>query len=138
MGEGPMSDDTIWNRVINLEDTEGRKSLKGHPGITAHRFVSGPDGGTRWMLITLNVVESGGGIEPHYHEGLQADHAYFVLKGTATARIGDEEFEVRENGLMVFKSDIVHGFRMTSPDGGLILRLGASPDGRARGGSVFV
>lgn len=133
-----MSDDNIWNRVINFEETVGREGLKGHPGITAHRFVAGPDGGTRWILITLNVVEEGGGIAAHYHEGLTADHAYYVVKGTAMARIGDEEFEVRENGLMVFRSDIVHGFHMTSPGGGLVLRLGAAPDGHATGGSVYV
>lgn len=131
-------DPNVWNRVVNFEDTTPRTDLKGHPGITAHRYVAGPDSGTRWILITMNVIEPGGGIEPHYHEGLTADHAYFLMDGTARARIGDEEFEVRENGLMVFRSDVVHGFKITSPEGARVLRLGAAPDGHATGGSVFV
>ncbi|HVR33048.1 MAG TPA: hypothetical protein VMS74_10125, partial [Acidimicrobiia bacterium] len=53
-----------WNRVINLDDTTGRQALEGHPGITAHRFVSGPDQGTRWLLVTLNLIAPGGGIDP--------------------------------------------------------------------------
>lgn len=127
-----------WTRVVNLEDTPGRRDLTGHPGITAHRFVSGPDQGTRWLLVTLNLIEPGGGIDPHYHEGLTADHAYFLMDGHAIARIGDEQHEVRPNGLMVFRSDVVHGFRVVGDTPARVLRLGAAPDGVATGGSVFV
>jgi mannose-6-phosphate isomerase-like protein (cupin superfamily) len=127
-----------WNRVVNIEDTVAREDLEGHPGITAHRFVSGPDAGTRWLLVTLNLIEPGGGIDPHYHEGLNADHAYFLVDGHVIARIGDEEHEVRPNGLMVFRCDVVHGFRVVGDEPARVLRLGAAPDGIATGGSVFV
>lgn len=128
----------LWNRVVNLEDTVGRQGINGHPGIRAHRFVSGPDQGTQCLLVTLNLIEPGGGIDPHYHEGLTADHAYFLIDGRAIARIGDEEHEVRPNGLMVFRSDVVHGFRIVGDEPARVLRLGAAPDGIATGGSVFV
>ncbi|HVR32649.1 MAG TPA: cupin domain-containing protein, partial [Acidimicrobiia bacterium] len=121
-----------------LDDTTGRQALEGHPGITAHRFVSGPDQGTRWLLVTLNLIAPGGGIDPHYHEGLTADHAYFLIDGRAIARIGDEEHEVNPNGLMVFRSDVVHGFRIVGTEPARVLRLGAAPDGIATGGSVFL
>lgn len=127
-----------WNRIVNLEHTLPRENLEGHPGVTAHRFVSGPDYGTRWLLVTLNLIEPGGGIDPHYHEGLNADHAYFLVDGHVVARIGDEEHEVRPNGLMVFRSDVVHGFRVVGDEPARVLRLGAAPDGIATGGSVFV
>jgi len=127
-----------WNCVVNLEDTTARSDLKGHPGVTAHRFVSGPDNGTRWLLLTLNKIEPGGGIDPHYHEDLTADHAYFLIDGDVVARIGDEEHVVRPQGLMVFQSDIVHGFRVVGDQPATVLRLGAAPDGVATGRSVFV
>lgn len=127
-----------WNRVVHLEDTVPRLGLEGHPGITAHRYVSGPDAGTRWLLVTLDIIEPGGGIDPHYHEGLTADHAYFLVEGQATARIGDEYHDVRANGLMVFRSDIVHGFTIVGDEPARVLRLGAAPDGVATGGSVFL
>lgn len=127
-----------WNRIVNFEDTVARENLEGHPGITAHRFVSGPDGGTRWLLVTLDLIEPGGGIDPHYHEGLTADHAYFLMDGRVVARIGHEEHEVRPNGLMVFRSDVIHGFRVVGDTPARVLRLGAAPDGVATGGSVFI
>lgn len=127
-----------WNRVVNLEDTVARRDIEGHPGVTGHRFVSGPDRGTRWLLVTLNLIEPGGGIDPHYHEGLIADHAYYLIDGEVMALIGDEEHRVRPNGLMVFRSDVVHGFRVVGDRPARVLRLGAAPDGVATGGSVFV
>ena len=127
-----------WNRVVQLEDTVGRQGLVGHPGVIAHRFVSGPDLGTRWLLVTLDLIEPGGGIEPHYHKDMTADHAYFLIDGLAVARIGDDEHEVRPNGLMVFRADVVHGFRIVGDQTARVLRLGAAPDGIATGGSVFV
>ena len=134
-----MTDDPQpWNRVVNIEDTVARQDLQGHPGITAHRYVSGPDFGTRWLLVTLDLIEPGGGIDPHYHEGLTADHAYFLIEGEVVALIGNETQHVRPNGLMVFRSDVVHGFRVVGNEPASVLRLGAAPDGNASGGSVFV
>lgn len=133
-----MAENEPWNRVVSIEDTKPRTGIEGHPGITAHRFVSGPDQGTRWLLVTLNLIEPGGGIDPHYHEDLNADHAYFLMDGTVLARIGEEERVVDANSLMVFRSDIVHGFRVIGDEPARVLRLGAAPDGLATGGSVFV
>lgn len=124
-------------RIINVADATVREGLQGHPGMTAHRFVA-PGSGTRHLLVTLNVVEEGGGIEPHYHENLDADHAYFLFDGTAVVRIGDDEFEAGPRSLIVFPPDVVHGFRVTSPGTTHVLRLGGSNGGPATGGSVFV
>jgi hypothetical protein len=84
-----MAEHEPWNRVVGIEDTVARTGVEGHPGITAHRFVSGPDQGTRWLLVTLNLIEPGGGIDPHYHRDLTADHAYFLMDGRVVALIDD-------------------------------------------------
>jgi mannose-6-phosphate isomerase-like protein (cupin superfamily) len=133
-----MAEHEPWNRVVGIEDTVARTGVEGHPGITAHRFVSGPDQGTRWLLVTLNLIEPGGGIDPHYHRDLTADHAYFLMDGRVVALIDDEQRVVEPNSLMVFRSDVLHGFRVIGHDPARVLRLGAAPDGIATGGSVFV
>ena len=124
--------------IIPIEDAELRDDLVGHPGVAAHIFVNGPDQHSRWLLVAMNIIEPGGGIDPHYHEGLEADHAYFLLEGEVVARIGDDEFPVKANSLMMFNSKIVHGFRVVSPEGAKVMRLGASATGKSTGGSVFV
>lgn len=124
--------------IIRMGDAKYDDALKGHPGVEAYHFVSGPDEFARWLMVSLDVIAPGGGIDPHYHEGLEADHAYYLADGEVVARIGDEEFPVTKDSLMVFDCKVVHGFRVVSPEGARVLRLGASATGKSTGGSVFV
>lgn len=127
----------VRGAVIALSDAEVHTGLEGHPGLTAHRFVRPPSELSRWLLVTLDVVEQGGGIDPHYHEGIVADHAYYLIEGTAIATIGEDEFEVGPDSLIVFPCQTVHGLKVTSPGGARFLRLGAAADGPASGNSVY-
>lgn len=124
--------------VVRAVDVAPELGLAGHPGTAAHRLLRPGTPLSRWLHVTLNVIEAGGGIDDHYHEGVEADHAYFVVSGTVRARIGDRRYDVGADEMMVFPCDAVHGFVVTSPEGARILRLGAAPDGRTSGGSVFV
>lgn len=137
MTAGPPAEPVRRGGVIRRDDLEAHAGLDGHPGLTAYRFVRPPSEWSRWLLVTLDVVDEGGGIDPHVHEGLDADHAYYVIEGLVVATIGDERHDVGADSLMVFPCDMLHGFRVTSPGGARILRLGAAADGRASGGSVF-
>jgi len=123
--------------VISFEEAEKIVGHKGQIGIDARIYCHGPDRVANWLLVALDVIEPGGEIRAHYHEGLEADHAYFLVDGEVMARIGDEEFLVKPNSLMVFRSDVVHGFKVVSPEGARVLRLGASVDGRTTGGHRF-
>lgn len=124
--------------IIRKQDAHFDNALKGHPGVEAFHFVSGPDDFARFLMVSLDVIEHGGGIDPHYHEGLVADHAYYLADGEVLARIGNEEFTVTKDSLMVFDCTVVHGFKVVSPEGARVLRLGASATGKSTGGSVFV
>jgi mannose-6-phosphate isomerase-like protein (cupin superfamily) len=124
-------------QVVRLADVRGRDDLEGHPGISAHSFVR-PGAGCRWLHVTLNVIEEHGGIERHYHEGVDADHAYYVIEGEVLAWIGDQEYRVGPDSLMIFPCATVHGFQVVSPGGAKVLRLGAADNGITSGGSVFV
>jgi len=124
--------------VIRVDDVAPRTDLEGHPGCAAYQLARPPSDLSRWLHVTYNVFAPGGGIDPHYHEGIDADHAYFVIEGRVWAQIGGDHFEVGPGGLMIFPCREVHGFSVLGPHGARILRLGAAADGRTSGGSVFV
>lgn len=140
MAARPGFEDTGTGRrgIVRVADVVPHTDLAGHPGTAAHRLLRPGTDLSRWLHLTFNVIEHGGGIVPHHHEGIDADHAYFVISGTVRAWIDDDEFEVGPEELIVFPCDSVHGLTVTSPDGARLLRLGAAADGRTSGGSVFV
>jgi quercetin dioxygenase-like cupin family protein len=122
---------------IRKSDVEPQRDLEGHPGVTIYRMAE-PGANSRWLLLTLDEFEAGGGIEPHYHAGREFDHAYYVIEGEVIARVGDHEERVGPDSLMLFPCQTIHGFRVVSPGGARILRLGASDTGVASGGSTYV
>lgn len=130
-------DPPLPGRVIRLAELKPRIGLPGHPGLTAYSFAR-PGQGCRWLLVTLDVVAEGGGIEPHYHEGRDFDHAYYVVAGELLVTIGEQEYRVGPDSLVIFPAGVVHGFKAVSPGGARVLRLEASPTGEVTGGSVFV
>src|ERR687886_24927 len=123
--------------VVSRADLSGRDNLEGHPGVVAYSFAR-PGQNCRWLLVTLDVIAENGGIEPHYHEGVDFDHAYYVIEGEVIARVGDQEYRVGPDSLMVFPCATVHGFKVVSPGGAKILRLGASDTGVASGGNTYL
>ena len=123
--------------IISLAELEARNNVEGHPDMAIYNFAR-PNVNTRWLLVTLNVIDENGGIEPHYHTVADFDHAYYVIEGEVVARVGEEEYRVGPDSLMLFPSRTIHGFRVVSPGGARILRLGASDCGVATGGSVFL
>lgn len=124
--------------IIHVDDVVPRTDLMGHPGCAAHQLIRPQTELSQWLHVTYNDIEFGGGIEPHRHIDLHADHAYFLLDGTVRARIDDEYFDVGPRSLMVFPCTAVHGFRVTSCEGARVLRIGAAADGWTSGSSVFL
>ncbi|TDE07455.1 cupin domain-containing protein [Jiangella asiatica] len=129
---------TVQGGVVRAADVAPATDLAGHPRTAAHRLLRPGTPRSRWLHVTLDVIEFGGGIDPHRHDGVDADHAYFVISGTVRARIGVDYVDAGPDDLLVFPCDVVHGFTVTSRDGAKVLRLGAAADGRTSGNSVFV
>jgi quercetin dioxygenase-like cupin family protein len=123
--------------IVRLSDLQGRDDLEGHPGVVAYNFAR-PGANCRWLLVTLDVIEENGGIEPHYHAGVDFDHAYYVIEGEVIATVGDKQQRVGPDSLMTFPCATVHGFKVVSPGGAKILRLGASDTGVASGGNTYL
>jgi len=128
---------TSHDAIIRKSDVEPTQDIEGHGGMTIYRFAR-PGNNSRWLHLTLNEIDEGGGIEPHYHAGVEFDHAYYVIEGEVIARIGDHEERIGPDSLMLFPCQTVHGFRVVSPGGAKILRLGASDVGVTGGGNVYV
>jgi mannose-6-phosphate isomerase-like protein (cupin superfamily) len=123
--------------IIRKSDLEPHSGIEGHGSMTIYRFAR-PGLNSRWLHLTLNEIEEGGGIEPHYHEGREFDHAYYVVEGEVIARVGDHEERIGPDSLMLFPCQEVHGFRVVSQGGAKILRLGASDSGQTSGGNIYV
>jgi|SRR6478672_10560700 len=129
--------DEKQGQIITKESVQARTDVAGHPGITVYPMAR-PGTNCRWLLVALDVIEEGGGIDPHYHAGVDFDHAYYVMSGEVMARIGDEEFRVGPDSLMLFPCGTVHGFKVISKGGARVLRLGASDTGVASGGNTYL
>jgi len=85
--------------IIRKSDIEARRDVEGHGSMTIYSFAR-PGTNSRWLHVTLNEIEEGGGIEPHYHEGVEFDHAYYVLEGEVIARVGDHEERIGSDSLI--------------------------------------
>ena len=59
------------------------------------------------MLIGLNCLESGQTQSVHAHEG--ADKFYFVLEGSGTFSVGDEERQAEAGTIIAAPAGIKHG-----------------------------
>ena len=65
-----------WARPCEPDaDPKPTLDVEGHGGMTIYRFAR-PGTNSRWLHLTLNEIEEGGGIEPHYHVGVEFDHAF--------------------------------------------------------------
>ena len=59
------------------------------------------------MMVGLNCLEPGQAQSPHAHDG--ADKFYFVLAGSGTFTVGDEEREAQPGTMVAAPSGIKHG-----------------------------
>lgn len=124
--------------VLRRAEIPERTGVTGHINMSAYRFARAGQT-TRWLHATLNVLREGGGINLHYHEGIDADHAYYLSEGRVEAQVAGRTYrEIGPHSLMVFESKIPHGFRVVGAGGASVLRLGASPSGGTTGGSIWL
>lgn len=80
-----------------------------HAGSQAEKFYKT----TMWrgdhVMVGLNCLEPNQIQTVHAHQ--DADKFYFVLEGSGLFRVGDEEREATEGGLVVAPAGIPHGVR---------------------------
>lgn len=113
---------------------EARKDSPGHPNVTAYRLISPGPEGTSYLSIALDDLAPGGRVDPHYHADVDSfDHAFYVLSGEVSVKIGDgEERVVGEDTVIYCPSNVVHSLRNVGKANAKVLRIGAAVGGEGR------
>lgn len=124
--------------ISKAEDKEPITDMKGHYGIKAWDIIRPGENGSMCLLMLLDEFETGGGIEPHFHEIAPCDHAYYVISGEILATVGDKEEIVGPDTLIYCTTDVIHSLKNVGQTPAKLLRIGAAADGVSSGKSVFI
>lgn len=126
--------------IRSASQVEARKGITGHPNLTAYRLVHPGQDGVSYLLLTLDDIQPGGGIDAHYHTDVDTfDHAYYVISGKISAKLGDEEEQiVGEDTIIYFPSNMVHRIKNVGTTNAKVLRLGAAANGDVHGKLVYL
>ena len=74
---------------------------------TTRQMLIGPDEGPNFALRRF-IMEPGGGMPTHTNT---VEHEQYVLRGTATIGIGDEEIEVQAGHVVFIPAGTPHWYR---------------------------
>ncbi len=132
--------------ICKASEVEVRMGIEGHPKVkaypllrTAQATIGLGEEGARFLTLSLDEIEPGGGLEPHYHiDAPVFDHAFYVISGRILARIGDKEEEVEADSIIYFPSDVLHSIKNIGSQTAKVLRLAASATGDTVGRVVYV
>ncbi len=125
--------------ISKAEDKEAITDLKGHSKLAAYEIIRPGENGSMHLLIMLDDIEPGGGIEPHYHELTPVcDHAYYVISGEILASLDGREERVGPDTLIYCTTDIIHSLKNVGNGPAKLLRIGAAANGQTGGKSVFI
>ncbi|HXL80195.1 MAG TPA: cupin domain-containing protein [Pyrinomonadaceae bacterium] len=78
-----------------------------HAGSKPEKFYKTTLFQTEHMMVGLNCLEPGQTQSAHAHEG--ADKFYFVLEGSGTFTVGDDERQAEAGAIITAPAGIKHG-----------------------------
>ena len=120
--------------VSKISDVKAITGEEGHPDIAAYPLLQVGEKGSLYLNMRLDVLEPGGGTEPHYHTDCDVfDHAFYVISGDVVMSIGGKEFSVGPDTLVYCHSSEVHAMRNVGTDKAKVLAMAAAPGGKAHG-----
>ena len=85
-------------------------------GVVGHKYrllATGDETGDRYTLIEA-VVPPGDGPPPHEHAN--EDEAFYVIDGTVTFMVGEQETEATPGTFILVPRGTVHSFRNPGPE----------------------
>jgi mannose-6-phosphate isomerase-like protein (cupin superfamily) len=100
-----MSQDLLQASAFHRRHTEGL-SYWG-PGDLYTFLVTGEESGGAYFSM-LAIVPPNGGPPPHIHE--REDETFYVLEGTPTFRIGDEQIHAGPGDFVNVPKGVLHNF----------------------------
>jgi len=86
---------------------------KEHAGSQAEKFYKTTLARGEQMMVGLNCLDPGQRQETHAHAG--SDKFYFVLEGSGTFTVGEEEKESAEGSVVFAPAGVPHGVANNSP-----------------------
>ena len=141
--------------ILPLAEVEHGHKVEGHHGMQSHGFLRPVVAPTnpkapppsivretsKHIMLTLNTIEPGGGIEEHYHEHNAEmpifDHVYYVISGRIRATIGDIEKTVGSNSLIYCPSNIRHSITNVGKDLAKVISIDGTGEGEKGGRLVY-
>lgn len=100
-----------------------------HTGTTNYRIIGSDTVGKTGVELILGVIEGGQGAIPHAHPGIE--QVCYLLSGTATATIDNEELHLSAGDACYFPPDMVHTFTVTSVEPARVLIIYTPPYGES-------
>lgn len=76
--------------------------------------------------VTYSVIKPGGYADEHSHSW---DHAYYIIKGRARVKVGDEEREVSDETLIYVPPNILHSVKNIAGEPLVVLAV-VSPESK--------
>jgi mannose-6-phosphate isomerase-like protein (cupin superfamily) len=135
--------------ILTIEEAvRPSRKAEGHPKNEGYTFLrpitqSARVGKEPSMHIDLglNKLQSGGGIEEHFHEYNEEmpifDHVYYIISGRIRATIGDAERIVGADTLIYCPSDVRHSITDVGKGNAKLLRMSGSGEGERMGEAVY-
>ncbi|MFI0829481.1 cupin domain-containing protein [Streptomyces roseolus] len=71
--------------------------------------------------LTVGRFDVARGEAPPFHLHTREDEVFMLLKGTALVWAGEEEYELREGGIVFLPRNIPHSYRITSERADLLM-----------------
>jgi quercetin dioxygenase-like cupin family protein len=89
-------------------------------GSSAELKLAGEQSGSDWAVVELHVRA---GDEPPIHTHTREDETLYVLEGSITAFVGDEQIEVDAGSYAALPKNIPHGFTVRGEEVRLLVTL---------------
>jgi quercetin dioxygenase-like cupin family protein len=89
-------------------------------GSTTELKLCGEQSGGGWAVVEYRVRA---GEEPPIHTHTREDESVYVLDGTITAYVGDEQFEVQAGSYAALPKNVPHGFAVHGEEARLLLTV---------------
>jgi quercetin dioxygenase-like cupin family protein len=126
----------IVNKVSEIKPVTGEKA---HPNLSAYPLIQVGDNGSIHLGMRLDVLEVGGGTEPHYHTDCDIfDHAFYVISGDVEMCIAGKTHRVGPDTLIYCQSNEMHSMRNVGTEKAKVLALTAAKAGDKTHGRLVI
>ena|SRR5487761_171131 len=112
-------------RVVRLEEMPWIEA-PGHHGALSKLLVNPDNAGTHYYDFRVSIYEPKGHVEPHTHPN--AEHVYYILRGTGLMTLGEQTVVVEPNTAIFIPPGVVHGIANTGLEDLVFIVVSVPPE----------